>query len=80
MGSEAKRSRPQAAGLGRGHLDAEETFECGGGGEVFGGGLIEDPGQRLGGGVQLQRGQMAAQLLVEAGLARLSGSSRRWRW
>ena len=65
----------QPAGLGGVDLEGEQPFQGGGQRQLFGGGLVEDGGQCFGGGVQLERGQVAAQLLVEAGRCR-GGSLR----
>jgi hypothetical protein len=62
------------AGLVSGYLDREQPLEGGGGGQAFGGCGVQDAGQRFGGVVQLQLGEVAAELLVEAGLR------RRGRW
>ena len=45
---------------------AEQPLEGGGERQSFGAGLVEDGGQRFGGGVQLELGEVAAELLVEA--------------
>ena len=71
-GGQAGEPQPagQAAGLGGVDLEGEQPFQGGGQRQSFGGGVVEDGGQVLGGGVQLERGEVAAQLLVEAGLRR----------
>ena len=69
-GGQGREAEPsgQAAGLVRGDLDREQPLERGGEGQVLGGCGVQDGGQRLGGVVQLQLGEVAAELLVEAGL------------
>ena len=69
-GGQGREAEPpgQAAGLVRGHLDGQEPFQCGGHGQALGAGLVQDGGERLGGVVQLQHGEVGAELLVEAGL------------
>ena len=58
----------QPACLGRLDLEGKQPFQGGGQRQFLGGGVVEHGGQCFGGGVQLERGQMGAQLLVEAGL------------
>ena len=58
----------QAAGLGGVDFEGEQAFQGGGQRQLLGGGAVEHGGKVLGGGVQLERGEVAAQLLVEAGL------------
>ena len=49
-------------------LEGQEALEGSGQAQVLGAGGVEHAGERLGGGMQLQGGQVAAQLLVDAGL------------
>ena len=69
-GGQGREAEPsgQAAGLAGGDLDRQEPLERGGHGQALGGCGVQDGGQRLGGVVQLQLGEVAAELLVEAGL------------
>jgi hypothetical protein len=60
----------QAAGLGGVDLDREQPLQRRGHRQLFGLGGGQHRGQVLGGVVQLQGRQVAAQLLVEAGLGR----------
>ena len=74
QGREAEPSG-QAAGLAGGDLDRQQPFQRGGHGQALGGRGVQDGGQRPGGVVQFQLGEVAAELLVEAGL-RGRGRSR----
>jgi len=76
-GGQAGEAEPagEPPGLGRGDLDPQQSFQSGGRGEVFGAGLVEDSGQRLGRVEQFQGGQVGAELLVAAVLGR--GGRRR---
>ena len=58
----------------------EQPFEGGGQRQFLGGGFVEDGGQRFGGGVELEHGQVAAELLVEAGLRGVPVVGGRCRW
>ena len=68
-GRQAKRSRPgPPPGLGGHHLDIQQTREELGVTESFLAGVLELPGQGLGGGAEAQIGQVAADLLIDGGL------------
>ena len=69
-GRQGREAQPpgQPAGVAGGYLDRQEPFQCGGRGQALGGRGVQDGGQRPGGVVQLQLGEVAAELLVEASL------------
>jgi len=76
VGGQAGEAEPagEPAGLGRGDLDPQQTFQSCGGGEPLGAGLVQDGRQGLGRVEELQSGQMGTQLLVAAVLG---GGGRR---
>ena len=79
-GRQAKRARLACRrAVGGGDLDGEEPFEERGVAELVRGGVVELGGQGLGGGGEPQLGEVAAQLLVDRGLAHrvTSGQVRR---
>jgi len=65
------------SGLGGGDLDRQEPLEEGGVAGGLGGGALQLGGQRLGGGLKAQRGQVAAEPLVGRGLGGLAGGAHR---
>jgi hypothetical protein len=62
-----------AAGLGGFDLDLQEPLQGGGDAELVGAGGVEHAGQGFGGVVELEVGQVGAQLLVAAGLTHRGG-------
>ena len=68
-GGQAGEPQPagQPAGLGGVDLDGQQPLQRRGERELLGGGLVQHGGQRFGGGVQFQLGQMPAQVLIAAG-------------
>jgi len=71
---EALEAREPAGRRGR-HLDGQQAFQHRGVPELLGGGLLEHHRQRLGGRRETQRREMAAQLLVDRGLAHRTAST-----
>ncbi len=70
-GSEANRSRlARLAGLGGRHFDPEQALEHGGVPESLAPRGLEDPGERLRGRREAERGEMAPERLVDRGLGR----------
>jgi len=58
----------ESTGFGGVDLDREEAFQGRGQGQPLGVGSVQDGGQVLGGVVQLQGGEVAAELLVQRGM------------
>ena len=65
---------PQPAGQPTGgagvDFDGQQPLQRDGQRQALGGGLVQDRGQRFGGGVQFEFGQVRAQLLIAAGRSR----------
>ena len=74
-GRQANRARLACAGLGSGDLPGEQPFQERGMAELAGPGVVELGGQRLGGRGHPQRGEVAAQPLVDLVVAHRPASA-----